>query len=163
MENPQNVNNAKIQMSTNSIVHEESCLSTGFAVIMNLCKEVMKVTTPALPSSKWGYNTIICSTILVGVLWCCILYHASLCSCAWQCWSPLRWFSVLKIYAGRSRIMDNATSIQEGCVGHLVVAVAHGDCRWLPAQLWGDFGGSLMRDHMMQREENVSEELHQRM
>ena len=57
-------------MSTNSIVHEESCLSTAFAVIMNLCKEVMKVTTLALPSSERGYNTIICSTILVGVLLC---------------------------------------------------------------------------------------------
>ena len=65
-------------MSPNSIVHGESCLSTAFAVIMNLCKEVMKVTTLILPSSERGYNTIIYSTILVGVLWCCILYHATL-------------------------------------------------------------------------------------
>ena len=54
--NSQNVNNVKTllktQMSTKSNVREESCLNTAFAVIMNLCKEVMKVTTPALPSSK---------------------------------------------------------------------------------------------------------------
>ena len=83
--NPQNVNNvktlSKTQMSTKSNVREELCLSTAFAVIMNLCKEVMKVTTLALPSSERGYNTIIYSIILVDVLWCCILYHASLCSC----------------------------------------------------------------------------------
>ena len=88
--NSQNVNNVKTllktQMSTKSNVREELCLSTAFAVIMNLCKEVMKVTTLALPSSERGYNTILnmLDNFSLGVLLCCILQYASLCSLGWS-------------------------------------------------------------------------------